>query len=175
MRITSVTVTALALAGCATVGTPAGPRAAADLKNAAGQSIGTAAFTEQADGKVRIVVQANGLTPGRHGIHVHAVGRCEPPEFTSAGGHYNPRGARHGLEAADGPHAGDLPNLEADAGGRARYETTTDRVTLREGPASLFDADGSALVIHEKADDQKSDPAGNSGARVACGVIARPA
>ena len=148
MRIIGVTLTALAIAGCATAGAPAGQRAAADLKNAAGQSIGSATFTEQADGKVRIVVQATGLTPGAHGIHVHAVGRCEPADFASAGGHYNPRGARHGLEAADGPHAGDLPNL---------------------------DADGSALVIHEKADDQKSDPAGNSGARVACGVIARPA
>lgn len=173
MKTTLVTLTALALAGCATMGGPTGQRATAELKNAQGQPVGTASFAEQADGTVRVIVQAKGLTPGKHGIHVHAVGRCEPAEFASAGGHYNPRGAKHGLGAPDGAHAGDLPNLEADASGYARYEATTDRVTLREGPVSVFDADGSALVIHEKEDDQKSDPAGNSGTRVACGVIQR--
>ncbi len=176
MKRTLVTVTALSLAGCATVGGGQGaaPTAAADLKDARGQSIGTASFTER-DGKLRLVVQAKGLTPGKHGIHIHAVGRCEPPAFTSAGGHYNPLGAKHGLETAGGPHAGDLPNLEADPSGNARYEATTDRITLRDGLVSVFDGDGSALVIHEKDDDQKTDPTGNSGGRVACGVIEKRA
>lgn len=176
MKRTLVTLTALSLAGCATVGGGQGatPTGTADLKDARGQSIGTASFTEQ-DGKVRLVVQAKGLTPGKHGIHIHAVGRCEPPAFTSAGGHHNPLGAKHGLETAGGPHAGDLPNLEADPSGNARYEAATDRITLREGLVSVFDGDGSALVIHEKEDDQKTDPTGNSGGRVACGVIERRA
>lgn len=178
MQRTLVTLTALALAGCAMApgggGPGTGPTATADLKNAQGQSVGTATFTGQ-DGKVRLVVQAKGLTPGKHGIHIHAVGRCEPPAFTSAGGHYNPLSRKHGLESADGAHAGDLPNLEADGSGNARYEATTDRITLSDGPVSVFDGDGSALVIHEKDDDQKTDPTGNSGGRVACGVIEKRA
>jgi Cu-Zn family superoxide dismutase len=175
MKTALVTLTALALAGCATMGAPAGQRATADLKNAQGQSIGTATFAEQADGTVRVAVRTRGLTPGKHGIHVHAVGRCEPAGFATAGGHHNPLGAKHGIGAPGGPHAGDLPNLEADSTGSARYETTTDRLTLRDGTVSVFDADGSALVIHEKEDDQRTDPAGESGARVACGVIQRGA
>jgi len=162
----------LALAGCATMTGGGAPAATADLKDAKGQTIGTADLAQQ-DGRVRIVVQAKGLTPGKHGIHIHAVGSCEPPAFTSAGAHYNPLGAKHGLEAPDGAHAGDLPNLEADASGNARYEAMTDRITLREGLTSVFDGDGSAVVIHEKEDDQKTDPTGNSGGRVACGVIVK--
>jgi Cu-Zn family superoxide dismutase len=162
----------LALAGCATMAGGGAPAATADLKDAKGQTIGTADLAQQ-DGRVRIVVQAKGLTPGKHGIHIHAVGSCEPPAFTSAGAHYNPLGAKHGLEAPDGAHAGDLPNLEADASGNARYEAMTDRITLREGLTSVFDGDGSAVVIHEKEDDQKTDPTGNSGGRVACGVIVK--
>ena len=176
MKTTLVTLVALILAGCAMTGGGGGgggaPTATADLKDARGQSIGIATLTEQ-DGRVRLVVQAKGLAPGKHGIHIHAIGRCEPPAFTSAGGHYNPLSRKHGLETPDGAHAGDLPNLDADGSGDARYEATTDRITLREGPVSIFDGDGSALVIHEKEDDQKTDPTGNSGGRVACGVIVR--
>jgi Cu-Zn family superoxide dismutase len=174
MRATLVLVGGLLLVGCAMVEglRDRGPRARADLQDARGQNVGTATFTE-AGGRVRLVVEARGLAPGKHGIHVHAVGRCEAPGFTSAGDHFNPLGAKHGLEAPDGAHAGDLPNLEADAGGNARYEATIGRVTLRDGRASLFDADGSALVIHAKEDDQRTDPSGNSGDRVACGVITR--
>lgn len=161
------------LAGCATIrGMAGGPSAVAHLINAKGERVGTAVLTETGR-KVRIVVHVEGLAAGKHGIHVHAVGRCEPPSFASAGGHYNPLGTRHGLEAPEGPHAGDLPNLVADAAGRARYETTTSLITISEGLASVFDGDGSALVIHEREDDQTSDPAGNSGDRVACGVLAR--
>lgn len=177
MRTIGVVLGALALVGCATMGTGGtggGSTATAQLKDGKGQPIGTAALTER-DGRVRIVVQVKGLTPGPHGIHIHAVGRCDPPEFTSAGDHYNPLGMRHGLETPDGGHAGDLPNLEADPSGNARYEATTDRITLRDGLVSVFDGDGSAVVIHQGPDDQKTDPAGNSGGRVACGVIERRA
>ena len=93
------------------------------------------------------------------------------PAFTTAGPHFNPAGRKHGLDGADGPHAGDLPNLEADKDGKAHYDVTTDRVTLGPGPASLFNADGTAVVIHAREDDQKTDPAGNSGDRLACGVV----
>jgi superoxide dismutase, Cu-Zn family len=142
----------------------------AELRNAQGQSVGSAVFRED-DGRVRIVVQAGGLTPGRHGIHVHAVGRCDPPTFESAGDHFNPLGRKHGLENPEGAHGGDLPDLEADASGRTEYVTVMDRITLAPGPTSVFDADGSAVVIHAKADDQRTDPSGNSGERVLCGRL----
>jgi Cu-Zn family superoxide dismutase len=142
----------------------------AELKNTEGQSVGSAVLREE-DGRVRIVVQAGGLTPGRHGIHIHAVGRCEQPTFQSAGDHVNPLGKKHGLESAEGPHDGDLPDLEADANGRAEYVAVTNRITLAPGPTSMFDADGSAVVVHANADDQRTDPSGNSGDRVLCGQL----
>jgi Cu-Zn family superoxide dismutase len=151
------------------------PTAWAELKNARGESVGSAVFEEQR-GRVRIVVQAAGLTPGRHGIHVHAVGRCEPPGFQSAGGHFNPLGKQHGLQNPEGAHGGDLPDLEADANGRTEYIAATDRFTLGDGPTSIFDIDGSALVIHARADDQRTDPTGDSGERLLCGqLVAGPA
>jgi len=162
--------------GCASAQTSANEPARvawAELKNGRGESVGSALFWEQ-NGRVRIVVQASGLTPGRHGIHVHAMGRCEPPAFESAGEHLNPLGKRHGLENPEGPHVGDLPAVEADANGQTEYVAVTDRLTLGPGPNSVFDADGSALVIHASPDDEMTDPAGNSGARIACGVLAAP-
>ena len=115
----------------------------AELRNQSGESVGSAVLREQGS-RVRIVVQAQGLTPGRHGIHIHAAARCEPPGFQSAGDHFNPLTTKHGLENPAGPHAGDLPDLVADAGGRAEYVGVTDRVTLAPGPSSIFDGDGSA-------------------------------
>lgn len=164
----------LALAGCAGMMATGGraPSATAELIGASGRRVGTATLVEQA-GKVRIVVEATGLAPGTHGIHIHAIGRCDPPGFTTAGGHFNPLSRKHGLESPEGAHGGDLPNLVADLSGKTRYEATTDRVTLGDGRLSVFDADGSALVIHEQADDQRTDPTGNSGGRVACGVIVK--
>jgi Cu-Zn family superoxide dismutase len=147
----------------------------AELKNAQGESVGSAVFREDGGG-VRIVVQTRGLTPGRHGIHIHSVGRCEGPTFESAGDHFNPTGKAHGLENPAGAHAGDLPDVEVDESGAARYVAVTDRVTLRAGPTSVLDADGSAIVIHAQPDDQRTDPSGNSGGRMLCGrVVPRPA
>jgi Cu-Zn family superoxide dismutase len=161
------------VSGCATGAKAAGNpsrMAWAELRNASGASVGSA-LLRQEDGRVRIVVQASGLTPGRHGIHVHAAGQCEPPSFQSAGAHFNPLGKKHGLESSEGPHGGDLPDLEADASGRVEYVAVTDRVTLGTGPTSVFDSDGSAIVIHEQPDDQRTDPSGNSGDRVLCGQL----
>jgi Cu-Zn family superoxide dismutase len=147
----------------------------AELKNAQGESVGSAVLREDS-GRVRIVVQTRGLTPGRHGIHIHSVGRCDAPTFQSGGDHFNPAGKAHGLESPAGAHAGDLPNLEADESGAAQYVANTDRVTLGAGPTSVLDADGSTIVIHAQPDDQRTDPSGNSGDRVLCGrVVPRPA
>jgi len=156
----------------------AAPAAAADatataaLKDAKGQSVGTATFTE-VGGVVKLKVSASGLTPGNHGIHVHEKGKCEGADFKSAGAHFNPHGKQHGTDNEQGTHAGDMPNLEAGADGKAALQTVLHGVTLERGAAnSLLDADGAAVVIHAKADDQKTDPSGNSGDRVACGVVA---
>lgn len=142
----------------------------AELRTQSGESVGSAVLREES-GHVRIVVQAQGLAPGRHGIHIHAVARCEPPGFQSAGGHFNPLAKKHGLENPAGPHAGDLSDLVADASGRVEYVGVTDRVTLAPGPASVFDGDGSAVVVHALPDDQRTDPSGNSGERILCGTL----
>jgi Cu-Zn family superoxide dismutase len=166
-------VASLLVAGCAgSRGTPVDNTAQAELRNAAGQVVATAAFT-QVGGALRVLVEAQGLPPGVKGVHIHAVGKCDPPDFTSAGSHFNPAGKQHGALNPQGPHAGDLPNLDVGADGRGRLESTTEMVTLRSAPNSVFDADGSALVIHAAADDFKTDPTGNSGARIACGVIVK--
>jgi Cu-Zn family superoxide dismutase len=149
-------------------GTPR--HAGAVLYDASGAEIGRASFVEDATGVLHVNVHAKGLTPGLHGIHLHAVGACSPG-FAAAGGHHNPLARQHGLENPLGSHAGDLPNLEVNEAGVGRLTGTTDRATLSPGATSLFDADGSAVIIHAGADDQLTDPTGNSGGRVACGVI----
>lgn len=145
-------------------------KAEADIINGQGEKIGTATFTEGGDG-VKIAISVSKLSPGQHGLHIHAVGKCEGPDFKSAGGHLNPEGKKHGLQSPEGPHAGDLPNLTVGPDGNAKTEVTTKRVTLGEGKNSLFQPDGTALVIHVAPDDEKSDPIGNAGPRAACGVI----
>jgi Cu-Zn family superoxide dismutase len=147
-----------------------GERAAAPLRDAEGKVLGVALFVQEPQG-VRISVTVKGLSPGEHGIHIHSVGKCEPPDFLSAGPHFNPTNKKHGLNNPEGPHSGDLPNLVVGEDGSAVYEQVTDRVTLTAGELSLFDEDGSALIIHAGPDDQITDPAGNSGARLLCGVI----
>lgn len=146
--------------------------ATAEIVDGQGEVIGKARFAQLRGGKVKMHVRVKGLEPGKHGIHFHSVGLCEPPEFASAGTHFNPKGAKHGLHNPEGPHAGDLPNLEVrDDGVGVLRGKKTDRVRLSPGPKSLFDADGSALVIHAAEDDQVTDPTGNSGTRIACGVL----
>lgn len=162
-------------AGCAGMAeVPAGGgSAAAELRDAGNRVVGQAVLTEVSGG-VRIVLEASGLTPGAKGVHLHAVGKCEPPAFASAGDHLNPEQRQHGLLNPAGPHAGDLPNITIDAGGKGRLETFTERVSLGSGSTSLFDDDGTALVIHAQSDDFRTDPSGNTGPRIACGIVQKP-
>lgn len=145
-------------------------RAYAELKDRDGKSVGMVNFRE-ATGGVIVNLEVKGLTPGLHAVHVHAVGKCEGPAFTSAGGHFNPAQKKHGLKSAEGPHAGDMPNMYVSKDGTGRFEVLTDNITLKAGDRSLFDSDGSALVIHASPDDDVTDPTGNAGDRAACGVI----
>jgi len=172
MRAAGLVVVALLLAGCSSMMSGGDNAAVAELTNTSGQSVGTARFT-QAGNVVRILVEAKGLPPGPHGVHVHAVGKCDPPDFNSAGPHFNPTNKQHGALNPQGSHAGDLPNLTVGPDGTGRMETTTEQLSLGSGPSSVWDADGSALVVHANADDFKTDPTGNSGARVACGVLVK--
>lgn len=148
--------------------------AVADLKDAPGRAIGRATFSALAGGGVWIQVNVTGLPPGVHGISIHENGTCLGAEFAAAGGHFNPRGRQHGLAHREGAHAGDLPNLVANDGGSARYEAANVRITLGDGPNSLFKPGGTSLVIHAAPDDQLTDPTGNAGPGIACGVITRP-
>jgi superoxide dismutase, Cu-Zn family len=145
-------------------------RASATIYSPTGDVIGWARFTEDATGVVHVNVKVQGLEPGLHGIHIHAVGTCSPT-FAAAGGHHNPLGHQHGLDNPHGAHSGDLPNLTVNVAGRGHLNTTTDRATLSPGPVTIFDSNGSSLIIHAGPDDHVTDPTGNSGARVACGVI----
>lgn len=145
--------------------------ATADLIDTNGKSVGVAELAEEEDG-VRVKVNVTGLPEGVHGFHFHEIGKCEAPDFESAGGHFNPTGADHGLENESGPHAGDLPNLEVGADGTADEEFLVELVTLESGQDnSLLHEDGTALVIHAEADDGKTQPSGNSGDRIACGTV----
>jgi Cu-Zn family superoxide dismutase len=143
------------------------------MRSASGVRFGTLTLSHGVAG-VRIDGALTGVPAGVHGIHFHQVGRCDGPDFASAGPHYNPNGAEHGLDNPRGPHAGDLPNVMANANGQMIVDMATSRVTLTStGSLALFDADGTALVIHADPDDQRTDPAGSSGERIACGVITR--
>jgi superoxide dismutase, Cu-Zn family len=138
----------------------------ADLHTGAGASVGALRFASAGQG-VRITGTLMGLTAGAHGIHLHTVGRCDAPDFASAGGHFNPTARQHGMQNPMGPHAGDLPGITANASGQASVDLTSTQTTI----AALLDADGTAIVVHAAADDQRTDPSGNSGGRVACGVL----
>ena len=142
-----------------------------ELKDAKGASVGTATLSGSKGG-VKIKGTFKNLPPGEHALHIHSVAKCEPP-FTTAGGHFNPDMKKHGLENPDGPHAGDMPNFMATAKGTAKVSLVNSHVNMDDDAHSIFANGGTALVIHEKADDLKSDPAGNAGARIACGVITK--
>jgi Cu-Zn family superoxide dismutase len=144
--------------------------AKAALKDASGKDVGTVGLVQTPHG-VLLKLSLKGIPAGEHAFHVHAVGKCEPP-FTSAGGHFNPASKKHGMSAADGAHAGDMPNLHVPASGELVVEVANPAISLVKGqPNSVFDADGSAIIVHAGADDYKTDPTGNAGDRIACGVI----
>jgi superoxide dismutase, Cu-Zn family len=145
--------------------------AEAEIKDSRGQTVGSAVFTPTPQG-VAVVVDVSKLAPGKHGIHVHAAGICEPPDFKTAGGHFNPHAKKHGLKSPEGAHSGDLPNLEVGPNEKGKLTATLSNATLGVGDtASLLGPNGSSIVIHAKADDEMTDPSGNSGDRIACGVI----
>jgi len=143
-----------------------------ELKDAQGKDVGTIVIWDQASG-VALEVQLHDLSPGEHAIHFHQVPKCEAPDFKSAGGHFNPESKKHGFENPEGHHAGDMKNFMVKADGTtAKVHLEDSDVTLKAGPHSLL-TNGAAIVVHAKADDYKTDPSGNSGDRVACGVITK--
>jgi Cu-Zn family superoxide dismutase len=151
-------------------------RAVAFLVDTLGREVGSVRFTETPGipGVIIAIQIVRGATPGQHGIHLHSVGKCDAAgDFATAGGHFNPSNMHHGLFAPDGPHAGDLEAVTVDEFGHASFVATTTRVTLSPGPNSLLGAAGTAVVLHALPDDQRTDPSGDSGARIACGVVTR--
>lgn len=159
------------LSACATVPPPA-PSASAAIADAAGRAVARAKVRQGPNG-LSVHVEAAGLAAGTYGIHVHAVGRCEGPAFASAGPHWNPTARQHGRDNPAGAHMGDLPNLTVGADGRGAVDFDLSGAALMgAGSNVLLDADGAAIVVHAQADDYRTDPSGNSGARIACGVLA---
>lgn len=146
-------------------------KASATLKDQSGKEVGHVVLEETPHG-VLVRSHFSGLPAGTHAFHVHEAGKCQPP-FESAGGHFNPGDEGHGFVDDDGVHAGDLPNVHIPESGELQVELLARDLTLRDGERSVFDENGSALVVHAKADDYKSEPAGNAGDRIACGVIER--
>ena len=143
------------------------------LHNGENKEVGTAKLVQAPHG-VLIHLNLTNVPAGTHAFHIHAVGKCETPDFKSAGGHFNPTEKKHGLLNKEGPHIGDLPNITVPDSGSFAVDAFVSHVTLKEGEHTLADADGSAIVLHAGADDYMTDPAGDAGARIACGVIAPP-
>jgi Cu-Zn family superoxide dismutase len=169
MKRAVVALAALTLLGCQSMRQAEGPRASAQLQPTTGNSTsGNATFTQMGD-KVRVVANVSGLTPGQeHGFHVHEAGDCSAGDAMSAKGHFNPYGKPHGNPATAERHAGDMPALKADASGNAKIDTMLDVMTVKPSPTSVV---GRGLIVHASPDDYKTQPTGNAGARIACGVI----
>ncbi|GAC1476897.1 MAG: superoxide dismutase family protein [Gemmatimonadaceae bacterium] len=178
MRLTAVAAafSAIACSRPIVTGSPATPdrgdaAATARLHLASGRPAGTVTF-DPTDGGTRVVLFVEHLPPGVHGVHIHTVGKCEP-DFAAAGGHFNPTMRQHGRDNASGPHAGDLPNIVVGTDSTGTATVVTSSIGLDGTSNGLFGAAGTAIVVHAGADDYKTDPAGNSGARIACGVVTR--
>lgn len=144
--------------------------AKAELRDAKGVNVGTATLTETQE-SIKIALKVSDLPPGTHGFHIHTAGQCEAPDFKSAGGHFNPHGKKHGAKSPESYHAGDLANLVVQPDGSAKVEALNKLVTLGTGDGSLFQPAGTAIVIHADPDDEITDPTGNAGTRIACGII----
>lgn len=162
---------ALSAAGCAGEEAGAGRAGTVDLRSATGETMARASVTQGADG-ASVSIEAAGLQAGTYGVHVHTTGRCDAPAFESAGAHWNPTTRQHGTQNPQGPHQGDLPNLTVGADGRGTVAFVIPGARLTGGDAPMMDADGAAVVVHADPDDYRTDPSGNSGARIACGVLA---
>jgi Cu-Zn family superoxide dismutase len=151
---------------------PSAAKTKVEIKDAQGKGVGDIIIFPAGSG-VGLKLKLHDLPPGEHGVHFHQNPKCDAPDFKSAGPHFNPEGKKHGLESPDGHHAGDMLNFTVDANGKADASLEDKDVTLSDGSHSLFSNGGTAIVIHAKADDYKTDPSGNSGDRIACGVVTK--